>query len=183
MSAAARPSDLLVRDLAHRSAPLTELLPAGWYRIDVPGVGRPVVIGPGGVFVLELRHASTLGLGLAGDATPPRPWDHDHRHQLSTPRVAAELASQLLTWACGVPVRCDAVVVVLADRDGEGDDPRLDRPDRPDGERLPGRPDGVEVVSAARLIRWLQRLPQELDADTIDIVLEHVDAGGDLIAL
>ncbi len=178
MTSAPRPSDLVARELADRAAPVTELLPAGWRQLHVPGVGRPVVIGPGGVFVLELRHASTLSLGLSGDGAPPRPWSHDHRHQLSTPRVAAELASQLLTWACGMTVTCDAVVVVIDDRDQD-----LEREGGHRHDRAPARPDGVEVVSADRLVRWLQHLPRELGPDAIGLVLEHVDAHGDLLAI
>ena len=157
-----RPSDHLVDDLAAQTAFVTDVLPGGWRHLHVPGVDRPVVIGHGGVFVLDVRHAST-----PGDAAPPRPWSHDHRNQMSTPQITAELASQLLSWACGLDIRAIPVIVVVAADDVD----------------VTPRPDGVEVVHEHAFMRWLQHLPAELDDDTIGIVLEHVDANGDLIAI
>ncbi len=158
--------DHLLDDLATEAASVTELLPGGWREIEVPGVGRPVVLGPGGVLVLVERHASTLAVGLPHDGAAARPWTHDHRNQMSTPQITAELASQLLTWACGIPVSCIPVVVVLGD----------------ETEPL-ARPDGVDVVHASAFTRWLSHLPRELDDETIGIVLEHVDANGELLAI
>lgn len=163
---AADPSlDQLLDQLASEAAEVTELLPGGWREIEVPGVGRPVVMGPGGVFVLVVRHASTLAVGLPQGGVA-RPWSHDHRNQMSTPQITAELASQLLSWACGLPVVCSPVVVVV----GEETEPVA-------------RPDGVDVVHESAFTRWLSHLPHELDDETIAIVLEHVDANGDLLAI
>ncbi|MFN8021669.1 MAG: hypothetical protein U0Q03_09110 [Acidimicrobiales bacterium] len=158
--------DHLVDDLATEAASVTELLPGGWREIEVPGVGRPVVMGPGGVFVLVVRHAATLAVGLPHDGAPDRPWTHDHRNQMSTPQITAELASQLLTWACGIPVACTPVVVVV----GHETEPA-------------SRPDGVDVVHESAFTRWLSHLPHELDDETIGIVLEHVDVSGELLAI
>lgn len=159
--------DSLVDDLAVQASFVTDVLPGGWRHLHVPGVDRPVIIGHGGVFVLDVRHASTLGVGLPGDGLPPRPWNHEHRNQLSTPQITAELASQLLSWACGIEIRCTPVIVVVGDELGE----------------VAPRPDSVEVVHEHAFMRWLQHQPHELDDDTIGLVLEHVDVNGDLIAI
>jgi hypothetical protein len=154
-------------DLALQASFVTDVLPGGWRHLHVPGVERPVIIGHGGVFVLDVRHASTLGVGLPGDGLPPRPWTHEHRHQMSTPQLTAELASQLLSWACGIELRCTPVIVVVGDELGA----------------VASRPDAVEVVHEHAFMRWLQHQPHELDEDTIGLVLEHVDVNGDLIAI
>lgn len=161
----ARPSDLLVDDLATEAASVTEVLPAGWRNLYVPGVERPVVMGRGGVFVLDVRHASTLALGIP-DVQAPRPWSHDHLQQRSVPQLTAELASQLLSWACGIAIDVTPLVVVI----GEATD-------------VVARPDDVVVVHEHSLVRYLQHLPEELDDETIGVVLEHVDAHGDLLAI
>lgn len=162
-----RPSDLVVDDLSTQAGLVTDVLPGGWRHLHVPGVDRPVVIGSGGVFVLDVRHASTMPVGLPGDGVPPRPWSHDHRNQMSTPQITAELASQLLSWACGIELHATPVIVVVGDHEID----------------VTPRPDGVDVVHEHAFMRWLQHTPVELDADTIDIVLEHVDVNGDLIAI
>ena len=146
------PSDLLVDEVASQASLITDVLPGGWRQIPVPGVERPVVLGPGGVFVLDVRHHSTMSIGLDRG----RPWGHDHRNQMSTPQISAELASQLLSWACGVELVVHPVIVLTGD----------------DADVVP-RPDGVEVIHQRLLMRWLGRLPTELDAETVALVVEH----------
>ena len=109
----------LVEEVASQAALVTDLLPGGWHHLYVPGVDRPVVLGPGGVFVLDVRHQATLPIGVQND----RPWANDHRNQMSTPRLTAELSSQLLSWACGIEINVTPVIVlagvtsvVLSDR-------------------------------------------------------------------
>jgi hypothetical protein len=148
-----RPLDQLVEAVAAQASLVTDVLPGGWTHLYVPGVDRPVVLGPGGVFVLDVRHHSTRSIGLNTD----RPWNNDHEHQLSTPRVTAELASQLLTWACDQPITVTPVIV-LAGEDAE----------------IVARPDGVDVVHQHMLMRWLSNLPTELDSEAIALIVEHV---------
>jgi len=147
-----RPSDLLVDEVATQASFITDVLPGGWHQIPVPGVDRPVVLGPGGVFVLDVRHHSTMTIGPDNG----RPWGHDHRNQMSTPQISAELATQLLSWACGVEVIAHPVIVLTGD-DAE----------------IVARPDGVEVIHQHLLMRWLSHLPAELDVEAIALVIEH----------
>jgi hypothetical protein len=142
----------LVEEVASQASLVTDLLPGGWHHLYVPSVDRPVVLGPGGVFVLDVRHHSTMPLGLQ----PDRPWAHDHRNQMSTPCVTAELASQLLSWACGMEVTVNPVIVLTGD-------------DAP----VVARPDGVDIVHEHVLDRWLSHLPVELDSETVALIIEH----------
>ena len=135
-----------------------DVLPGGWYALEVPGVGQPLVIGPGGLFVLLVRHHTTLAIGLPSPGDT-RPWAHDHRNQLSTPQLTAELASQLVNWACGTDLVCSPVIVVTGD-DAE----------------VVTRPDGVDVIHEHMLTRWLARCPAELDEHIIGLVTEHLTA-------
>ena len=67
--------DHLLDDLATEAASVTELLPGGWREIEVPGVGRPVVLGPdhpttGGYPVIAVVPSSAwgaVGAWTAGD--------------------------------------------------------------------------------------------------------------------
>ncbi len=147
------PLSRLIEEVAGQSALVTDLLPGGWHQLYVPGVDRPVVLGPGGVFVLDVRHHDTMALGLHAD----RPWAHDHRNQMSTAQTTAELASQLLSWACSVDVIVTPVVVLVG----------------ADAEIVP-RADGVDVVHERMLDRWLRNLPAELDAEAMALIIEHV---------
>jgi hypothetical protein len=148
-----RPLSQLVEEVASQASMITDVLPGGWHHLYVPGVDRPVVLGPGGVFVLDVRHPSTMPLGLGAD----RPWAHDHQYQLSAPRLTAELASQLLSWACDTEVTVTPVIV-LAGAETE----------------IVPRPDGVDIVHQHMLDRWLSNLPVELDAETVALIIEHV---------
>jgi hypothetical protein len=145
----------LVEEVASQAALVTDLLPGGWHHLYVPGVDRPVVLGPGGVFVLDVRHQATLPIGVQND----RPWANDHRNQMSTPRLTAELSSQLLSWACGIEINVTPVIV-LAGADS--------------ADEIVPRPDGVDIVHQHMLDRWLSNLPAELDAETIALIVEHV---------
>ena len=147
------PLSRLIAEVAGQSALVTDLLPGGWQQLHVPGVDRPVVLGPGGVFVLDVRHHGTMPLGLQ----PGRAWTHDHRNQMSSARTTAELASQLLSWACSADVIVTPVVVLVG----------------AEAEIAP-RVDGVDVVHQHMLDRWLSNLPVELDAEAMALIIEHV---------
>ncbi len=142
----------LVEEVASQATLVTDLLPGGWHHLYVPSVDRPVVLGPGGVFVLDVRRHATMPLGLQAN----RPWAHDHQNQMSTPCLTAELASQLLSWACGIEIPVTPVIVLA------GDDAHI----------VP-RPDGVDIVHEHMLDRWLSNLPAELDSETIALIVEH----------
>lgn len=147
------PLSRLIEEVASHSAPVTDLLPGGWQQLHVPGVDRPVVLGPGGVFVLDVRHHATTTLGLQAG----RAWTHDHRNQMSSALTTAELASQLLSWACSVDVIVNPVVVLVGG-----------------GAEIAPRVDGVDVVHQHMLDRWLSNLPAELDAEAMALIIEHV---------
>lgn len=127
------------------AAQLPSLLPPGWHVVDVPGVERPVVVGPGGVLVLVARHHTSLPIGL----DDPSPWP-DRRHRMSTPQVTAELTSQLLAARSGLRLRVRPLVVV-----DSIDALVLDRPDR------------VHVVHRDQLAWWLDHQPLELGASEV----------------
>ncbi len=147
------PLSQLIDEVAGQSGLATDLLPGGWQQLHVPGVDRPVVLGPGGIFVLDVRHPSTKPLGLQAG----RAWTHDHRNQMSSARTTAELASQLLSWACSVDVIVTPVVVLVG----------------AEAEIAP-RVDGVDVVHQHMLDRWLSNLPSELDGEAMALIIEHV---------
>lgn len=145
-------SDTTSETIVHPAGGIVDLaselpsrLPRGWRMIDVPGVERPVVVGPAGVFVLVPRHPSSMPIGL----DDPSPWP-DRRGRMSTPQVTAELASQLLAARTGIQVRVRPVAVI-----DTVDTLVLDRPDR------------VHVVHRDHLHWWLSGLPDALGAGEI----------------
>lgn len=150
-------TQLLVHESLAPAVPIGPL-PDAWRRVIVPGVDRPVVAGPGGLVVVHLRRGSTHAVGMPVVDDDRRPWSHDHRHQISSPEFTARLASQLVSWACGIDVRCTPVIVSVGG------------PSAPNA-----RVDGVEVIDASELIAWLEHRPQRLGPDEIGLVLEHLD--------
>jgi hypothetical protein len=146
-----RPADDVVDHLVAQS-PLTGMLPAGWRQVEVSGVERTIVIGPGGIFVILTRAASVI----PSDGSRHQPWNGDERRQRgSAARLISELVSQLLSGLCDLDLTCTPIIVL--------DD---------DDTRLVARFDDVAVLHRRRLAAWLDQRPTALSTTTIDRVLQ-----------
>ncbi len=151
----ARPSDAIVDQLL-QLAPLTDVLPRGWEEVQVTGVDRRIVVGPGGLFVIVTRAASSLPV----DGTRHTPWNGvDRRRGPSAAQVTAELVSQLISTLCERDIVCTPIVL-------------LDDADT----RLFARLDEVSVLHRRRLTMWLHERPVVFDRATIELIRERSTA-------
>jgi len=107
-----------------------------------------LLIGPGGVFVLNTKHHPNARIWVAGDALrvngSSQPYVRNSRHE-------AERASRLLTAACGVSVAVTGVIVLVNAQDIV----------------VKRSPADVHVVNRRRLRRLLRRQPEILDRATV----------------
>jgi len=121
-----------------------------------PRVLDHVVVGPGGVVVIGAQHLPGARVRVSRGALVA---DGQRRPALAQAGDDARLLAQLLARTpaqhLGIPV-VGAVAVVGAER------------------LSAGRPGEVAVLSAARLVRWLQRRPRALTPDAVDAVAAHL---------
>jgi hypothetical protein len=151
----ARPSDALVDQLI-QLAPLTDVLPRGWEEVEVTGVERRIVVGPGGLFVIVTRAASIASSPAGRHA----PWNGvERRRGPSTAQVTAELVAQLISTLCERDITCSPIVLL--------DD---------DDSRLFARLDEVPVLHRRRLTMWLHERPVVFDRSTIELIRERSTA-------
>ena len=115
-----------------------------------------VVVSPGGVVVVSAQHLPGARVRVSRGALVA---DGQRRPALHDVAADARHLTQHLTQHLEVPV-AGVVAVVGAERLGAG------------------RPGAVTVLSAARLVRWLQRRPRALDPETVDAVAAHLRALG-----
>ena len=131
-----------------------------WRSLHAIPVGRKgadidhLVIGPGGVFVLNAKHHPDARIWVAGDTVMVngvrRPYIRNSRHEASR-------ASRLLTAACGFPVAVTGVVVPVKARTVT----------------LKQSPADVHVLNRRQLTRWLPRQPEILDRPTVEAIFEQ----------
>ncbi|WP_194906254.1 NERD domain-containing protein [Quadrisphaera sp. INWT6] len=127
---------------------------------EPPRVLDHVVVGPGGVVVVSAQHLPGARVRVSRGALVA---DGQRRPALTRAADDARLLNQHLTLQLSgqpgqhldVPV-VGAVAVVGAER------------------LSAGRPSAVAVLSAARLVRWLQRRPRALTPDAVDAVAAHL---------
>jgi hypothetical protein len=107
-----------------------------------------LVIGPGGVFTLNAKHHPGARVWVGGDTLmvngARQPYVRNSRHE-------ALRASRLLTSACGWPVRAAGVIVLVNAENLKIKVPASD----------------VQVVGRRKVLGWLRRREQVLDAGTV----------------
>jgi hypothetical protein len=144
-----RPSDAVVDQLLVH-APLSDVLPPGWFQLEVVGVDRRIVVGPGGLYVIVTRAASAVPT----DNARHTPWNGvDRRRAPSAAQLTAELVSQLLSSLSDRDLSCQPIVL-LDDSDN----------------RLFARLDEVPVLHRRRLTLWLAERPTVFGPDTIELI-------------
>ncbi len=127
-------------------------LPPGWHEVRLGAVAWPVVIGPGGVFVVFARDtAAAFG--------PRAEWHGERRDSRSGAQLTAALVSHLLSATSGRDVECVPLVVI------------------DDAADLATRPDLVPVLHHRRLTGWLRERPDVLDAGTVEHLLRTLHRG------
>lgn len=111
-----------------------------------------LVIGPGGVYVLNTKNHLRSRVTVYKWAFYVNGQQTEHlRHS----RAEGERASRLLSAACGCPVRADPVLVVMC-----GD------------LRIKEEPVGASVVAGREVTRWLERRPEVLDPDLTERIYD-----------
>lgn len=129
-------------------------LPSGWFVLHSVDIGQPgrlidhVVIGPGGVFTLNVEHQPGAKV-----------WVSDHQvlidglatEHLRHSRFEARRSSTLLTEACRVPVTVQSLLVLIGAAEVQ----------------TSSRPAEVHVRTEHEIRDWLCRQPDRLDADTV----------------
>lgn len=124
-------------------------LPAGWREVQMPSVAWPIVIGPGGVYVIFARDtAASFGRNAA--------WHGERRDASSGAQLTAALVSQIVSRATGWDVACTPLVVI------------------DDAAGVVARPDLVTVLHRRRLTAWLQDRPVVFDDGAIQHVLRSI---------
>ena len=137
-------------------------LGAGWRAVNaVPvrtrgGTVDHVLIGPAGVFTLEVKHHPQAAVWVAGEVVKVNGFDHRY---VKICRVDAQRAAKLLSSAAGVAVEVHGLVAVVGAQRG------LTIKQQP-------RDGLVTVVGCAKLIAHLQGLPSVLDEPTVERVYE-----------
>ncbi|MCB0998793.1 MAG: hypothetical protein KDB40_05795 [Acidimicrobiales bacterium] len=129
-----------LNDSAHASE--AHHLPDGWHEVRVPAVAWPVVIGPGGVYVLFARDTAA-SFGRTDT------WHGERRSASSGAQLTAALVSQLMQRATGWEITCQPVVVI------------------DDTANLAARPDEVTVLHRRRLTPWLSERATMFDAGAV----------------
>ena len=108
-----------------------------------------VVMGPGGVFVLNAKHHPKGRIWIGGDTFllngVRQPYVRNSRYE-------AQRAERLLSGACGFGVSVTAVLVPVNARSLAVKSP----------------PSDVYVVNRRRVCRWLRRQPERLDAGKVE---------------
>jgi hypothetical protein len=130
-----------------------------WLALHSVPVGRHdadidhIVIGPGGVFVLNAKHHPAARIWVGGNTFMV---NGNRRPYIHNSRAEATRASRLLTNACGFPVPVTGIVVpVNADRLTIKTPPR-----------------DVHVVNRMALVRWFRRRPDTLSEWTIGAIFD-----------
>ncbi len=136
-------------------------LPDGWHVFHALPVGSGeadldhLVVGPGGVFVVNTKHHRGARVWVAERAVlvngAKKPYLRNA--DLETSRVRGLLA------AAGIEAPVRAVVAMVGAKEV----------------RVQNRPRTVEVVRGETLVRWLTRRPAVLDRSTVDAVVRLVD--------
>jgi hypothetical protein len=135
-------------------------LPSGWFVLHSVDIGQPgrlidhVVIGPGGVFTLNVEHQ--LGAKV---------WVSEHQvlidgvetEHLRHSRFEARRSSTLLSDACGVAVTAQSLLVLIGAAEVQ----------------TSSRPAEVHVRTDHEIRDWLCRQPIRLDAETVRAILER----------
>lgn len=134
-------------------------LPTGWRERYVASIGRPLVIGPGGVYVLFARDTVLAGDGAAHRAVPQARGDGDRRSASSGAQLTAEVVSQMLGHATGGDVACTPVVVI------------------DDTAALAARPDLVPVLHRRRFAAWLDERPEVLAPADVERIMDALHIG------
>ena len=112
-------------------------------------VGWPIVVGPGGVFVIFARDtAASFGRNAA--------WHGERRDASSGAQLTAALVSQLVGRATGWEIACTPLIVI------------------DDAAGLTTRPDLVTVLHRRRLTAWLEQRPVVFDDGAIAHVLGSI---------
>ena len=110
-----------------------------------------IVVGPGGVFTLSTKHHPEAKIGVAGDSFLV---NGSKVPYVRNSRFEAKRAGELLTKACGFPVKAFGVIVPV------GSDMPVVR----------AQPADVYVVARRTLISWLLAATPKLEASTIDAI-------------
>ncbi len=139
-------------------------LPRGWRVFHALPVGNGdadldhLVVGPGGVFVINTKHHRGA-----------RVWVADRALLVNGTKTAALRNADLetsrvrgLLTAAGIEAPVRAIVAVLGAKEL----------------RVRARPRAVDVVRGEALVRWLVRRPAVLDAATVEAVARLADAPG-----
>ena len=137
-------------------SPLTAILPRGWHEVNIAGVDRLIVVGPGGLFVVVTRAASAVRPDVARRA----PWNGvERRRGPSAAQVTADLVSQLLSTLCDRDLMCTPIVLL-----DDCDDLFFTRVDE------------VPVLHRSRLTMWLHERPVVYSRATIELVQQAARA-------
>ncbi|MDA8264219.1 MAG: NERD domain-containing protein [Actinomycetota bacterium] len=112
-----------------------------------------VVIGPGGVFTINTKHhpggrawVGTWAIMINGQKVP----------YLRSSRFEATRAADLLSAACGFPVKVQAAIVIITTRFA-----------------LKQQPEGVFVGGPRSVARWIEKRPLVLAPDKVADIYEH----------
>lgn len=138
---------------------LLEKLGRGWHVLHAVPVGKDdsdidhVVIGPGGVFTINTKHHRGQSVWVAGRTFMVA--GHKQPH-LRNAEHEAQRASKLLTKAASAPVPVTALIAVL----------------NPKSLTVKEKPSEVVVLTAAQLVRWLNKRPVMLSPDQTLYLLE-----------
>jgi len=112
-----------------------------------------LVVGPGGVFVLNSKHHKEAKIWVAGDVFmvngQRHPYVRNSRHE-------AVRAAKLLSKASGIAVSVRGVIVVV----------------NAGSFTIKKQPADVYVVNRRRLRRWLEQQPEELDEVSVAAIFE-----------
>lgn len=118
-----------------------------------------VVIGPAGVFTLNTKNHSGQKVWVAGGTFMVGGHKPPHIHSSV---FEAKRAAKRLSTAAGRPVEVAAMLVLI----------------EPVSLDIKSRPDGVEILTASRLKRWLSRQPQRLQAAEVEHIAAAARAPG-----
>ena len=167
-SRAERAEHAALKQLQRIRDELTDL-PAGWFVLHSPDVGEfvnnddgdhvdHVVIGPGGVFAIEVQHRTGAKVWVSEHQLTI---DGQNTDDLRRVRSQARRSSGRLTDICGFAVTVQAVLVLI----GAGTMQTLSRPAE------------VHVRTEHDLRDWLCRQPSRLDAEVVTTIHERVRPG------
>lgn len=139
-------------------------LPDGWRVFHALPVGSGdadldhLVVGPGGVFVVNTKHHRGARIWVAERAVLV---DGAKKPYLRNADLETSRVRGLLT-AAGIEAPVRAVVAIVGAKEL----------------RVRARPHTVDIVRGEGIARWLQRRPAVLDASTVASIVHLVDAPG-----